>query len=331
MRDQGTSDVAQIELFRPDGSLALTWNTGTPSTGIYEASYWYGSYTLPSNAPTGTWRVRGQLGGQIVEHGFSVGNNPAATQLVSAVLPGGRSVQTSTAATIFASVINSGSVAAQGCWIQPETPLAASFVFQTTDPLTNQLTGSPNTSVSIAPGVAQSFVIALQPVASAVASAVTVNFRFKCTNADAAPVFKGVNTMLLSFDPNPVPDIIPIGQTLSNDGIIHIPGNTGTGLLATAAINIGSSATLTATPSLSSNVPVVLTICESNPSTGVCLAPPSATTSRVFNTNDLATFSIFAQGNGNVPFDPANNRVQLDFIDAQGVDRGQTSAAVRTN
>jgi hypothetical protein len=32
-----------------------------------------------------------------------------------------------------------------------------------------------------------------------------------------------------------------------------------------------------------------------------------------------------------VPFDAANNRIKLDFIDSQGVIRGETSAAVRTN
>lgn len=331
MRDQGTSDVAQIDLLQPNGVVASTCSTGVPPSGIYQASYWYCTYALPSNAPAGAWRVRGRLGSQVIEHVFFVSAAPAQTQVVSAVLPGGRSVRTNTAATIFASVINAGAVTAEGCWIQPETPLAASFSFQTTDPATNQLTGSPNTSVPIAPGAAQTFLIALQPEASATASAVTVNFRFKCTNADAAPVFDGVNTMLLSFDPNPLPDVIPIGQTASGDGIVHIPGNTGTAVLATAAINIGSAATLVARPVVTGGVPVSVTICQTNPSTGACLASPSATVSRTFNTNDLATYTIFAQGHGNVPFDPANNRVRLDFVDSLDVIRGQTSAAVRTN
>jgi hypothetical protein len=137
--------------------------------------------------------------------------------------------------------------------------------------------------------------------------------------------------MLLSFDPNPVPDIIPIGTTTSNDGIVHIAGNTGLAVLATAAINIGSAATLTVKPQLSASLPVTLTICETNPSTGACLATLSPTVSRTFNTNDLATFTVVAQGSGNVPFDPANNRILLDFVDSQGVIRGETSAAVRTN
>src|SRR5262249_45179516 len=244
-----------------------TCSTGVPSSGFLASSFWYCTYVLPSNAPTGTWRVRGRFNGQVVEHAFFVSTNPAQTQLVSAVLPGGRSVPTKNAATIFGSVINAGSVTAEGCWIQPETPLAAAFSFQTTDPATNLLTGSANTSVSIAPGVAQTFLIALQPQAAASPSAVTVGFRFKGTNADAAAIFDGVNTMLLSFDPNPVPDIIPIGQTPSGDGIMHIPGNAGTTVLAASAINIGSASPITASPKATSSLPVNLTICETNPST----------------------------------------------------------------
>ena len=209
VRDQGTTDVAQIDLLRPNGSVASNCSTGAPSSGIYQSAYWYCTYALPANAPTGTWRIRGHLGSQVIEHAFFVNSNPAATQLVSAVLPGGRSIQTNQAATIFASVINSGSVSAEGCWIQPETPLAAAFSFQTTDPANNQLTGSANTSVSIAPGATQTFLIALQPQSTASASAVTVNFRFKCTNADAAPVFDGVNTMVLSLSSDPRPGYYP--------------------------------------------------------------------------------------------------------------------------
>jgi murein DD-endopeptidase MepM/ murein hydrolase activator NlpD len=330
LRDQGTSDAVKMDLLRPDGTLANTCNSGVPSSGIFHISYWYCTYVLPSNAPSGTWHFRASLGSQVMDYAFFVNASPAATALLSAVLPGGRSVQTNKAATIFASVINNGQTAAEGCWIQTETPLAAAFSFQTTNPSTNQLNGSPNTAVSILPGATQTFLIALQPDPAAVALAATVVFRFKCTNADAAPTFEGVNTMLLSLDPNPVPDIIPIGVTPSGDGIMHIPGSTGTAIVATAAVNIGAAATLTMAPSATTSLPITLSICETN-SDGSCKATPGASTSRTFNTNDMATFTVFAQGNGNIAFDPANNRVRLDFIDAGGIIRGQTSAALRTN
>ena len=48
------------------------------------------------------------------------------------------------------------------------------------------------------------------------------------------------------------------------------------------------------------------------------------------NANATPTFGIFIQGNGNVPFDPAVNRIFVRFKDSGGVTRGSTSVAVRT-
>ena len=48
------------------------------------------------------------------------------------------------------------------------------------------------------------------------------------------------------------------------------------------------------------------------------------------NANATPTFGIFVQGNGNVPFDPALNRIFVRFKDGGGVTRGSTSVAVRT-
>jgi hypothetical protein len=48
-----------------------------------------------------------------------------------------------------------------------------------------------------------------------------------------------------------------------------------------------------------------------------------------FHANATPTFAIFAQGNGVVPFDPANNRIVVRFKDGGGV-TGATSVPVRT-
>jgi hypothetical protein len=48
------------------------------------------------------------------------------------------------------------------------------------------------------------------------------------------------------------------------------------------------------------------------------------------NANVTPTFGIFVQGNGDVPFNPASNRIFVRFKDADGVTRGSTSVAVRT-
>src|SRR5262245_16288332 len=90
--------------------------------------------------------------------------------LVAALLPASRSVVVGAAATAFVTVINAGAVNATGVSIRldPTTgpggaPLPAALVFQTTDPTTNAVTGSPNVAVDIPAGGSQSFVIAVTP------------------------------------------------------------------------------------------------------------------------------------------------------------------------
>jgi hypothetical protein len=89
---------------------------------------------------------------------------PAATSpLYAATLPSSRSVQVGgDVATAFASIINTGP-SAVNCGIAPVTTMPANFLFQTTDPQTNQLTGTPNTRVPIAAGATQSFLVAFTP------------------------------------------------------------------------------------------------------------------------------------------------------------------------
>jgi hypothetical protein len=119
--------------------------------------------------------------------------------------------------------------------------------------------------------------------------------------------------------------------TPSGDGIANIPGTNGTGFFAAAAINIGTGATITASADDGGKgLPLTLTICQTNPSTGQCLSPQTASVTTTFNSNAALTFTVFVQGNGNIPFDPANNRLFLRFNDGGGVTRGATDVAVRT-
>src|SRR5947199_8932239 len=93
LRDQGTTDAVKMDLLRPDGTLATTCNSGVPGSGIFHTSFWYCTYVLPSNAPLGTWHFRASLRSQVMDYVFFVNISPPATALVSAVLPGRRSVQ----------------------------------------------------------------------------------------------------------------------------------------------------------------------------------------------------------------------------------------------
>jgi hypothetical protein len=264
---------------------------------------------------------------------YEPGNQPSCTQIVpvAAVLPGSRSVQVGIAASAFGVIINTGNAVAKACGLAPGTSLPASFNFQTTDPATNTLTGTPNTPVDVNPGALQTFVFGIVP--SAAFAPTDVALEFTCANTLDAPAYVGTNTLLLSASTTPVPDLIAIGATPSNDGIVNIPGTAGTGLFATAAVNIGAAATITASADDGgAGLPVNLSICQTNPSTGQCTNPatpgPSATVA-VAN-NQTVTFTVFAKGAGTVPFDPANNRLFLRLKDAGALTRGATGAAVRT-
>jgi streptogramin lyase len=65
--------------------------------------------------------------------------------LVASVLPTSRSVQVGSVATVFASIINSGKSPLADCRIVPSTFVNGFFSYQTTNPATNALIGSPNT------------------------------------------------------------------------------------------------------------------------------------------------------------------------------------------
>jgi hypothetical protein len=252
-----------------------------------------------------------------------------ATGVVAAVLPSSRSVQVNTPAAAFATVINAGQAMATGCSIAPLTSVPAAFVYQTTDPATNLVTGSPNAPADIAGGAAQSFVFAITPTAAIPPT--DVQFSFDCADTDPAPINVGLNTLLLSVSDTPVPDIVALAVTLSNDGIVNVPGPNGAGAFAVATVNVGASGSITASADTgSATLPVNISLCETNPATAQCISSITSNVTTKINANATPTFGIFVQGNGNVPFDPATNRVFVRFKDGSNVTRGSTSVAVRT-
>ena len=256
---------------------------------------------------------------------FSFGDFPAPA---AAVLPGSRSVLVGDSATAFATVINTNTETLLGCSIAPPAGLDVTFFYQITDPNTNAPVGTPNTPASIPAGAFQTFFFGLTP--NSPLSPTDVALSFDCTNSITAGVFEGVNTLLLSGSPTAVADIVALGATPSGDGVLNIMGTDGSEAFAVASVNVGSAATVTASVDTgAANPPLSLFICETNPADSMCLAPPSPTVDASVASNATPTFSIFAIANGNVPFDPANTRIRVRFLEA-GVVRGTTSVAVRT-
>jgi hypothetical protein len=264
--------------------------------------------------------------------GFSAtvtsGAGGAAGPLAAAVLPSSRSIQVGGTATAFATILNAGGSTATDCTIS-QTAVSGTFLYQTTNSSTNTLTGTPNTPAPIPPGGGQTFLIAFTP--SLPFGPADVALSFACSNASAAPVIAGVNTLLLSASFAPVPDIVALAATVNNDGIVNIAGINGAGAFSVATVNVGSGALITASADTGGvPLPVSVSICQTNPSTGACLGAPAANVTVQINANATPTFAIFVNGIGQVPFNPAANRIFVRFKDTAGATRGSTSVAVRT-
>jgi hypothetical protein len=249
--------------------------------------------------------------------------------VAAAVLPGSRSVQLGTTATAFATMIATGVLPAQNCTITPVTNVQADFAFWRTDPTTNQVIGGPNAAVTIPGGGRETFLLAFMPTGAFASTGVQINF--DCDNSPSAPIFQGVNTLLLSAESSPVPDLVALVATAANDGIVNLPGEAGAGAFAVATVNVGTAGQITATADTGdAAVPVSINLCQTAPDTGQCISDIGPTVGVDIGHGETPTFAVFVTGHGTVPFDPGVNRVFVRFEDATGVIRGTTSVAVRT-
>jgi len=251
------------------------------------------------------------------------------TALLAAVLPSSRSVKVGTAATAFATIINSGPTPASGCSIAPASAVPVAFAYQTTDPKTNAVTGSPNTPVDIGSGGAQSFVIALTPTAAF--DSTVIPFSFACTNASPAPSQTGLNTLLMSASTDPIPDVVALAATTSNDGVLHIPGSNAAAAFSVATVNLGAASSITVNANTgSASPPLAILVCQTDPELGNCITPVAPSVTTTIGAGATPTFGIFGTASGAIPFDPAGTRIFVSFTDPIGVVRGSTSVAVTT-
>ena len=254
------------------------------------------------------------------------------SSLVAAVLPGGRSVQEGTTATVFATMLNTGATALSNCSVAlPQGGVnGLSFHYQTTDPSTNALVGLPDVPVSIPANGAQTFLLSLE-TGSAV-SGLMQSLAFDCAGTSPAPVTPGVNTVDLLTSATPVADVIALAATLSGDGIVDVPlSGSAESAFAVATDNNGAAGLIIASVDTGGVVlPVSAVICQSDPVTAQCLAAPAASISVGFPAGTTPTFSIFVTASGSVPFAPATSRLFVRFNDSSGASHGVTSVAVRT-
>jgi hypothetical protein len=248
--------------------------------------------------------------------------------LVAAVLPTSRSVQVGSNATAFATIINAGAIKAIVCKLALTSSMPAIFTYRPTDSKTNQVTGPLSTPVSIGAGALQSFIFGLIPTGEIPPT--EAEFSLRCAGTSAA-VLKGINTLLFSASTAPVADIVALAATVGDTGIVNVQGAPGAGAFAVATVNVGVESTITASADTGeASLPVTVSLCQSDPTSGACLAAPTSTVTTSIGANATPTFAIFVTSSGPVPFDPAQNRIFVRFRDAANVTRGSTSVAVQT-
>jgi hypothetical protein len=264
----------------------------------------------------------------------SAGNALPIAAMAASILPGGRSVAVGTAATVFATMVNAGSTDIPNCQISlPQAaPAGLTMSYQTTDPITNALTGTPDQAFTVPAYMAQSFLLSFKSDAALAAPGLPLVFG--CDGYQPVGTIPGVNSIDLLFSATPIADVIAIAATAaSSPGIVQVPQSTGgSAAFAVASANVGTADSLTVSADTGEAVlPLSLFLCETNPANGTCLAPPAASVTLTDAAGATPTFSVFATASAPINFDPAGSRIFVRFKDPNGTSHGSTSVAVETN
>lgn len=317
-----------VQMFAPNpiqsGSSVSHFDTVLTPDQLMEPSY-----TVPLHIPNLELPLFRDLGWTVTA--------PSTASIIAAVLPNARTTffPGGQPVTGFATILNNSGALATACSIALPGGVAATLHYQRTNS-SNQPIGTQDTPVDIPAGIGQTFVFSIAPSAT---FSTDIALVFDCSNTNPATVTPGVNTFFVSVGSSAITDMLSIGDTLTHDGISHIPGVNGTGLLVTAAIDIGTNGTITCVPTptppgqAARTLAAGLSICQTNPNgNGQCVNPgtPGASSTLAVTTNQTVFFSIFLQGQGQaISFDPANKRVFLVCSQGSTV-VGVTSAAVCT-
>ena len=245
--------------------------------------------------------------------------------LVNSVLPTSRSVPVGTMATIFNTVINAGTSTAYGVTLSMATPPAGTFAYQQTDCATNAVIGSINPLLDLPAGGVLCYVLIFTP--SAPFAATNIHIRAQADFVPATTLYSGINTWLLRSTATAGPDIIAMTTTAD----FHQVACSGASAFAIALSNVGAAATgdITAVANTgSATLPLNISISETDPGTGAIIGDNLL---QNVGAGENRTVGVFVTFNGCVNFDPAANRIFIEFRDASNNVVGSTSTAVSTN
>jgi len=233
-----------------------------------------------------------------------------------------------TGRTLYASAPSViGSELSSGCKVVLDSSLDVDFSYQLTDPLSNAAIGVRDQEFLLLPGVAQSLVFTLRP--NVALEQEELAFAATC-KLGSAPVVAGTNTLLMSAETTQPPDVVALVATLDNDGILKLPADGAASAFSVASINLGSADAYSVRPVVTGAALDAVSICQTNPVSGACLATPTEAVAVTINTGQTPTFGVFVANQSRVTFAPAVNRLFVQFEDNTGAVRGRTSVAIVT-
>ena len=320
-----------------DFTVTTTGVSGTAVSGVSGTGSVY-TVTVNTGSGNGTIRLDVLADNTIVDAalnplgaGFTNGETyivlkttPLPTTLVNSVLPTSRTVPVGTMATIFNTVINAGLETAYGVTLSMSPTPVGTFVYQQTDCATNAIIGTPNPSLVLAPGGVLCYVLSFTP--SATFSATSVHIQAQAINGPSTNLLTGINTWLLRATDTLGPDIIALTTTTD----FHQVSCSGANAFAVALSNVGAAATgdITVTANTgSATLPLSISISETDPATGAVIGDHIL---QSVGAGENRTVAVFVTFNGCIAFDPAANRIFIEFRDASNNVVGSTSTAVST-
>lgn len=253
---------------------------------------------------------------------------PSAAPVVAAVLPSSCSVQVGVTATAFATIINAGPAILDGCAIVPLTSVPATFLYQTTDLLTNAPTGTPTRRFRSGPGrLRRSWSTSHRRRPSCRSRCDSASHARALIRRDRARHQHAVALRVCDARARPH----RAERDAEPERPPRDPRRRKRNAFSLATFNLGIGASITVTPSPRSiALPLNLLVCQTNPATGQCLAVPTSSVTVTIDATATPTFSIFGTATGAISFDPTNHRIFVDFTDAGGATRGSSSVAATT-
>jgi len=295
-------------------------NAVASPTGPYEPQL-----PILSQFPPFFWNVIivPDLAGGTFNNNFETGTIPAAVN-----------VPVGTTAVFFTDLINTSAVS-QTLTVAPTTlsSLPVTLLACQQDPVTTACMSAPSSSLSVTiPANDGSASFTTFVTSTAAIPYNPVNNLVYLTFADSQGTVQAAGFANVNTEMN-LEALQVIAATPSDNDVLTIPFSTqGTGAFAVEVANFGPPTDAGVTLS-SGNLPVNVTICQTNPSNGQCLAPPVGENgiSVPLATETSATFSVFVTATAAIASDPTNNRIYVIVTNSAQTGAGLTSVGVVTD